>query len=568
MLALWLRRLAVFVLGLGLSAPLLAQDAPARPAGWVKRSRPNSEAVIYAPKDLPAGALLEVHFGERGLLEGLPLEDWMESALVAQQIPECTWTAPLVVSKQTPNLAMAQSQGRHSSGAEVALVAAGVSVDGLNGRYGLLVFTAGKATERYQAEAQGLLMALFDFEKKAAQEDGRGLDLEVPPPQVEGLKSGGELRPGRYVGNLVSSWDNKVLRPVEVVLFANGEYEFLRGMDEYDSTGQYSYSPATGRLNLTDEFYNSTYNPTEDFCVYGFEASKKGKAATPVIYAENDRGTSVHSARLRWSGTSDRLAPSLAAEVKAAAEAEAERYKHVTAPGKGVQLDEIETVLYTFEQRFDIGGMQIEEWVYLLLKDGRVMDGLPVPPQDLDLAASRSREPDRWGWWQREDGQYRFAWPARPQRYEPPRGAQLTARSSTAGMRVSGTFESASSYAIPGGASSVQFWGVTLSPKGRFQKYRHGMTSAGGVPGLDVMVSTVWDDEGATTAVSGPNIGGGVTSKSRAALAGRIGHYEFDGYALLLTYDDGRKARLPSFWLGEGQSQLWFEGASLGLKKP
>jgi hypothetical protein len=74
-----------------------------------------------------------------------------------------------------------------------------------------------------------------------------------------------------------------------------------------------------------------------------------------------------------------------------------------------VRTEQIETILYTYERRY-YSGSSIEEEIYLLTKSGRVMDGIPVARNLLDVAKSQNREPDRWGWWKYDGERYSFAW--------------------------------------------------------------------------------------------------------------------------------------------------------------
>jgi hypothetical protein len=239
-------------------------------------------------------------------------------------------------------------------------------------------------------------------------------------------------------------------------------------------------------------------------------------------------------------------------------------YQWVNAPGKGLQAAQIEAVVYGWRQVFEIGGLQMRENAYLLLKDGAVHNGLPVPPQDMDIAASRRQEPAKWGRWQRSGKGYAFAWPDQPGEFKAVQGGPMQAV--RAGVLLDGEWTAASSYEIPGGGGAWSKWGLRLTRDGRFEKFRFGGAGAGGAgSGMDVVTSSVWDDKGAVTAASAPNVTVR-NSKQNGPRGDLTGRYEIDGYAITLRQDDGLVVRLPFFTEGEQHKEIWFEGALLVRK--
>ena len=234
---------------------------------------------------------------------------------------------------------------------------------------------------------------------------------------------------------------------------------------------------------------------------------------------------------------------------------------------KGVLDEEIEAVVFTTHTRM-AGTLQLEEYAYLLMKDGRVMDGLPVAPAAFDVAASRSREPDRWGWWKEEGDEFSFAWPVRPQDFRQPKGSMAVGKPIAKGKRLAGTWKTASTSGNPIlGYSSVQFWGVHFHKDGRFEKFRHGMSQSGGdLSPFDSLITTAWNDEGASTSISSPMLAGGTTRKYKNPETDRQGTYEFDGYTLTLRFDSRRVQHLATF-ANVDLSAIWFEGNNLRRKK-
>ncbi len=74
-----------------------------------------------------------------------------------------------------------------------------------------------------------------------------------------------------------------------------------------------------------------------------------------------------------------------------------------TAPGKGLQPSDIKGVVINAESGIGVGGMVIIEYrPYLLLQNGSVYRYPVVAPYDLDVAASKKAEPNKWGTWKLE----------------------------------------------------------------------------------------------------------------------------------------------------------------------
>jgi hypothetical protein len=248
-------------------------------------------------------------------------------------------------------------------------------------------------------------------------------------------------------------------------------------------------------------------------------------------------------------------------------QADAKRYKYTTQPGKGLPSDQTHAILYIFDMDYyAIGGAQMDESIYLLTRDGRVMKDPPVAPEILDVTKSQRQEPKRWGWWRKDGEDYRFAWADNPNRFEAPRGDQIVTTPIPAGTRLEGTWSGASSY-YSLGYSSSSFWGVTLDKHGRFHKYRNSMRQGGGESGGGgPLITSASNDEGTAISVIGSQVGGGGSTKKRSTASDREGRYEFDGYNLTLSYDNGEIKHFPTFRIGDDYSSIWFEGGDLSRK--
>lgn len=138
------------------------------------------------------------------------------------------------------------------------------------------------------------------------------------------------------------------------------------------------------------------------------------------------------------------------------------------APGAGLRSEQIETVFYHWNQRYDaFQGLVMDEAVYLLLKDGTVYDRLPSAFEQVDLASLRRSEPQNWGRWRKQGAGYEFSWRSDNGRWRTSRGNPLAASKPDA--RLEGRFTAASSYQLPGGGVSMTLQTeLTLSANGRF----------------------------------------------------------------------------------------------------
>jgi hypothetical protein len=244
-------------------------------------------------------------------------------------------------------------------------------------------------------------------------------------------------------------------------------------------------------------------------------------------------------------------------------------YPYVKAAGTGVKAAAVEAVLWRWENEQRGMGMQVVDYLYLLLKDGSYRDGLPpVAFEDFDAAASRAGEPDKWGRWTRSGGDYLLA---------PVKGSDRTLRieSSSARLparrdeRLEGIWEGSSAYATLWSVAQSH-WSVQFDKAGRFVKSSNSSIVGGaGSPaaGTAVHGAVNRDDDGSSSTVGGANFGGGSSRRGPNTMADRSGSYRLDGYTLELRYDNGRVVRLP-FCATPTRDAIWFEGYELDRPKP
>lgn len=354
------------------------------------------------------------------------------------------------------------------------------------------------------------------------------------------------------------------VRRYRISSYDNGEWRKEERKSE--DHGNFEYDAATGaaQISVTLSLYNSSHDEA-DFC--RFYLAPDGRA---FIYAEDEYGLGTHRITGRFAGPNARPSPDAEQQAKAAARAEADRFKWITAPGKGVPQDQVAAVLYRLEQVYGVGGLELRESAYLLLRDGSAYEGLRCPPDQLDVLASRKREPLQWGRWRAAGSRYELQLPKADG--TPGRWGELPlttrARPGASGERLHGRYQRSSSFRIPGGAGSVTYSGITFGSDGRFETDFFSMV--GGSTGFGdqrITAGAVASDEGATSSVAGPNFGGGSTRKSGQPKAARMGRYQIDGYALRLEFDDGKVERLPFFFTRAGRDGIWFRDAGYTIPK-
>jgi hypothetical protein len=535
---------------LGFWLPLQGFAVPL-PPGWNQQYDSRKQAQVFKPS--APNTDLMIKYYPKALLEHQDISKWLEAKLSGSRAPRGEWLDKAEVIRDNANYAHGNRAFRLADGRTGRLIAVAVTLDRLYARLAVMIITDGGMNKTQEKQAYPILRAIFDTEKADAIADGRGTDIEKNPPNLKGVKEGGPIKPGRYVGTMTRG--QEALGSYEVILYETGEYEFLSGKAK---SGHYIYSQARGRLDLTGDFYNSTYYPLSEYCVYGTDE----KTGTPVIRARDDD----YRYKLTWVNPVDRLSPEQNKRLEAMKKERNSGYPYVTNPGQGVSIDQIETILYTSYEKYIGGGINTDDAIYLLMKDGRVMDGIPVAPDRLDVAKSRSREPDRWGWWKLDDGRYSFAWSVDRDSYVMPRGRQIKGIPIPADTKLDGEWGASSSYTSLD-FSSTSFWGVYLDASGRFKKYHNNMMQAGGEMQTGTPLVTAFsNDEGSSTSVIGSNIGGGTSSHSNRPDSDRVGNYRFDGYNLTLKFDNGVEKNLPVFATDDTNRGIWFDGGYLYRK--
>jgi hypothetical protein len=386
--------------------------------------------------------------------------------------------------------------------------------------------------------------------------------VRSPAPPRRGIRPGGALVPGMYVGQQISSDTREVLAELTIWLYGNGEYrqQWKRSTKE-PREAEFAYDPTTGRIDLEWgsllDIVNSRIEPNTDFAVVG-----RSDDRTPMLYAENDRGFRTVMTVMVYAGVNDRPSPRAMKSAAATAEAEAARYKHVVAAGRGVQDAQIAGIVMHSQLHTSVGlSMQMGAYstrsIYLLLNDGTIHDGLPVPPDELDVPTSRRREPETWGRWRRQGAQVQVAWSVAPNEWTTLQGETMV--KARPGDVLRGRFSGGESRAA-GDVGSFSLYGVTFGPGQQFETDARGGTGTGGftqtMSGTSIQTTT--DDDGSVTSATTP--GAVVSSTTRARGSSRSGTYRISGWNLEARYGDGRVVRQPFFFLDEKRDAMYWQG--------
>jgi hypothetical protein len=513
--------MTLFLLLIVITQPIWAVNEI--PAGWNRTIDNRKNAIVFKPSNTNIDVMVKYYPTE--LLEGASVNVWLQNKLSNSKAPMGKWSEePNQVVRESYNRAYSGRTFRKPDGSIGNLGAVAFSADLLYVRLAVIIYDKNKTNETYRKQAFAILRNIDKVEIANAKEEWRGLDLETGAPKVTGVKKGGPIKPGRYVGSKTIS--GEVRGQYTIILYETGEYEFPNTKKKH--SGYYRYSKGFGKLYIKDPCSNTLDTWENHYCVYGTN-EKTGK---PVIYAYD----SPAHYRLNWVGPVDRLSPRQRQEIEAKEKAKERSYQYTTNPGDGLSIDQIETILYVYQEHNESGEGVIDEEIYLLTKDGRVMDGLPVAPNMLDITKSQNREPDRWGWWKFDGQNYRFAWVVDKKHYVIPKGKQIKSKPIPAGTHLKGDWNRTNTYTGSDFTSSNSRGGI-LNKDGRFVHYSKDVVQ-----------------------VNGSNLG---RESQHEPDHDEMGLYEFEGYNLTLKYDNGDVHYLPTFTTDEEFEHIWFRNSLL-----
>lgn len=228
--------------------------------------------------------------------------------------------------------------------------------------------------------------------------------------------------------------------------------------------------------------------------------------------------------------------------------------RRVLSPsGKGVADKDIAAVVLHGKPASIDGTGWIED-VRFLLRDGTVYDRTSMPPDELNVAASRQLEPQQWGRWRKSNAGYETQGNDADGKPDGDwkRMEHHPVRAWPQDTRLEGryTYGSFSGSLMLGGVSSKQTF--YFSRDGRFDTSYSSFAGSGSMAatnGAAISSSYHADSRGTVSAAGGTVAGVGATTTSRTQEEGadRRGRYRLSGYALVLDFDNGRQRRLLSF---------------------
>lgn len=192
----------------------------------------------------------------------------------------------------------------------------------------------------------------------------------------------------------------------------------------------------------------------------------------------------------------------------------------VTAPGQGLKPADIKGIVINAESGIGVGGMvTIEYRPYLLLQNGSIYRYPAVAPYDLDVAASKTAEPNKWGSWKLEGKTLVVTLPEKgvmkTERWD---GDWFWAKAPVANEKIKGaymTIGGGGNTAMGGNTMIVYSSNINFNDKGQFT-----MKKMGGGTNTDFDVSST------------------AYSNSNAA-----GTYKLNGYSIEMRYNNGQVVR-------------------------
>lgn len=230
--------------------------------------------------------------------------------------------------------------------------------------------------------------------------------------------------------------------------------------------------------------------------------------------------------------------------------------------GAGIADADVEGVLYSWTQTWEVTGLQYRDRTYLLLKDGSARDGVPEEALDaFDARADRRANPDNWGTWKRSGKSYLVNF---GEGFDAPPGQMLRVKAAR-GERLHNTFEWSSSATI-GEYAAWSTWGLKLNRDGTFRRWRSS-GAGGGTGGSDGSFGmVVGDDKGSSSSTSAGGVfSGGGTRTTGVTDDDLEGEYFIDGWTLELRYRNGTVQR-NFFFTNEDRTDIWFEGNELFVR--
>jgi len=247
-----------------------------------------------------------------------------------------------------------------------------------------------------------------------------------------------------------------------------------------------------------------------------------------------------------------------------------------TAPGKGLADKDLAAIVIHGQSNFN-NGTNWEEDVRFLLRDGTVYRRTEMPPDQLNVAASRQLEPQQWGRWRAAGSGYEMQLQddeGRPGAWQAEK--HYAVRPWPADTKLEGSFSRGSFHGslVLGGMSFRN--GMRFTRDGRFERSSSSLGTSGSMAatlnGTMISGSSQADGSGSSSTgggvVGGPlGTAGAVSSRKVDDGASRRGRYQLSGYVLTLDFDDGHQERLLSFPVHGDADTVYVGSRSLARDK-
>ncbi|MET0026688.1 MAG: hypothetical protein ABW101_03555 [Candidatus Thiodiazotropha sp.] len=211
------------------------------------------------------------------------------------------------------------------------------------------------------------------------------------------------------------------------------------------------------------------------------------------------------------------------------------------APGQGAKLNDIELVWVFSDIDVIWGGIDVD--TYLLFKDGTLYMNCTIPPDELNVSASKSQQPKKWTRWRKDGETYQILNKSK-QVWVNLRGEPAVVMNT--GKRLSGKYLNAGGSQYSGSwKKHIVFHDDGRFDMGSFAMNNNSMMGGGQIgpggeiaPLVTVMSSSDKQGTTGTSSVIGETVGGGGQTKRRDG-SKNTGYYTINPYSITLEHDNG-----------------------------
>lgn len=239
-------------------------------------------------------------------------------------------------------------------------------------------------------------------------------------------------------------------------------------------------------------------------------------------------------------------------------------------PGSGMQPAQIAAILHEGRGVSTASGYQYEESADLLLKDGWEYSGLKVPPEDLNVAASKQLQPGQWHRW-RSQGQDIYIQDQRSGQWSKLEADHVIPLRSTMEQHLI----SRHSTGFGGMGSFNTRNDITFHADGSFERSSSVLAGSGVVQvggGFSGGAASYHDRYGCGSTASGTSSAGGSTVGAYSTShckpgqdANSYGTYRISGYTLELDSASGQVQRVLAFYPFANKPQIYIDSMTFSV---